>query len=223
MTKLRVNFFLLLVLITIMGCNKDSFLSTEINGVVKDYYSGTVVQNENLSVIIDFIEPRYEQNFKDTLKLNKDGKFFFSKGIGSQKKEFEGTYFVKIENEKYISPNYTFKAGRNYNFDFYIRPKRILSVIFSNVNERFNKINFSLTDSDSYFGNNGFPAQAIEFNETSRDTVINFSVVADEEYMFQSSGFIYYPNNSRPADVIKLFNRCVYIENIDTTFYNVNY
>lgn len=205
-----------------MGCKKDSFLSTEITGVVKDFYSGAVVQNEDINVIIDFIEPRYEYNFKDTLKLNKDGKFIFNKGIGSQKKELEGTYFVKIENETYISPNYTFEAGRNHNFDFYIRPKRTLSVIFSNVNERFNKIDFSLYDSDSYFGNNGFPAQATEFNVTSKDTVIDFSVVADEEYIFTSYGFIYYSNNY-PTDVIKLFNRSVYIENIDTTFYNVNY
>jgi len=198
---------------SITSCKKDLVLTTEIKGVVKDYYSGDVVKNKNIPINIVFedIEKGYTSEVSDVIEVDENGGFYYSDTY-EMKKAPDAYYYLFVNSDKTKSPKYKFKIGGAYETEVYTRPTRCLKVAFKKVSaSKYERILFAY--SDNHY------SESLLFNSTNKDTVCILKIMPDNEYWIRAYGY----EDKNDDRSVQLTWDTIYLENVDTTYYEITY
>ena len=212
----KINFILILIL-TLLACNRQKEIITEISGVLKDYYSNEIIKGEGIELkLTQGIDPmRYSDRYKnpilkDIIVVDPDG-YFNSTYIDNNEGELSSSYGLFglfIYNDSLISYVYAINEGEYNSIEMRTFPIRILNISVFDTSSQYDliKINCHTEYTDL--------REDFIYEIENKDTFVNYKVVPEWNHtitwsLYRNGEYKY--GNQEYIDV----------ENIDTIFYEI--
>ena len=212
---MRKIYFIIILVLLALGCKKEEETTTIIKGNVIDLYTQTNINGGDLYLVdisIDPTDPQLRQsdpydpdNIEEVISIESNG-FFNQEIIGLNK---NGSFYLVYYDELYISDTYPISNGSINENEISVKPFKVLRINIKNINDYFDNFSITIWTDDKIY-------QQFFSIGNSIDTNLIMKVIPDADCHMD---YTKVKNDSMNVSL----DTTIFIENIDTTYYEIYY